>query len=75
MSTSHNNPIKSSTTKIIVHTPCGYSLFMHYTFDTTKNKLDYSRGKDNMKNFCKDLKQHASTIINFGKKGNDTTNK
>ena len=41
----HNNPKKSTTTKNIKHTPCGYSLFTHCSFDTTKNKLDYYRGK------------------------------
>ena len=29
MNTSHNNPEKSSTTKINKHTPSGYSLFTH----------------------------------------------
>ena len=41
MSTCHNNPKKSSTTKISKHTPSGYSLFTYCTFDTTKHKLDY----------------------------------
>ena len=45
MKTCHNNPQKSSTTKINKHTPSGYSLFTHCSFDTTKNKLDYYRGK------------------------------
>ena len=43
--TSHNNPEKSSTTKINKHTRSGYSLFTQCSFDTTKNKLDYFRGK------------------------------
>ena len=46
ISTSHNNPKKSSTTKITKHTPSGYSLFTHCSFDATKNKLDCYRGKD-----------------------------
>ena len=29
MNTCHNNPEKSSTTKINKHTPSGYSLFTH----------------------------------------------
>ena len=41
MSTCHNNPKKSSTTKINKHTPSGYSLFTHCSFNTIKNKLDY----------------------------------
>ena len=40
MNTCHNNPEKSSTTKINKHTPSGYSLLTHCPFDTTKNKLD-----------------------------------
>ena len=41
MNTCHNNPKKSSTTKINKQTPSGYSLFTHCSFDTTKNRLDY----------------------------------
>ena len=41
MNTCHNNPEKSSAAKIKKHTPSGYSLFTHCSFDTTKNKLDY----------------------------------
>ena len=36
MSTCHNNPKKSSTTKINKHTSSGYSLFIHCSFDITK---------------------------------------
>ena len=62
MNTCHNNPEKSSTTKINRHTPSGYS------FDKTKNKLDYYRGKDCIKNFCLDLGEHISKIIMKRKK-------
>ena len=41
MSTSYNNPKKSLATKINKHTPSGYSLFTHCSFDVTKNNLDY----------------------------------
>ena len=68
MNTCHNNPEKSSTTKINKHTPSGYSLFTPCSFDTTKNKLDYYRGKNCMKNFCLDLREHATKIINYEKK-------
>ena len=67
MNTCHNSPEKPSTTKINKHTPSGYSLFTHCSFDTTKNKLDYYRGKNCMKNFCLDLR-HATNIINYEKK-------
>ena len=68
MDTCYNNPEESSTTEINKHTPSGYSLFTHCSFDKTKNKLDYYRGKDCMKKFCKDLRTHATKIINYEKK-------
>ena len=68
MNTCSNNPEKSSTTKITKHTPSGYSLFTHCSFDTKKNKFDYCRGKNCMKNFCLDLREHATKIINYEKK-------
>ena len=64
----YKNPKKSSTTKINKHTPSGYSLFTHCSFDATKNRLEFYRGKDCMKMFCKDLKEHATKIINYEKK-------
>ena len=68
MNTCHNNPEKSSTTKINKHTPSGYLLFTHCSFDTTKNKLDYNRGKNCMKIVYLDLREHATKIINYKKK-------
>ena len=66
--TRHNNPEKSSTTKMNKHTPSGYSLFTHCSFDTTKSKLDYCRGKNCVGNFCLDLRERATKIINYEKK-------
>ena len=40
MSTCQNNPNESSTTKVNKHTPSGYSLFTHCSFDNSKNKLN-----------------------------------
>ena len=68
MSTCKNNPNESSTTKINKHTPSGYSIFTSCSFDESKNKLNYYRGKDCMKKFCKDLKEHATRIINYENK-------
>ena len=68
MNTCHNNPEKSSTTKINKHKSSGYSLFTRCSFDITKNKLDYYRGKNCMKNFCLDLREHATKIIKYEKK-------
>ena len=68
MNTCHNNPRKSPTTKINEHKAPGYSLFTHCSFDKTKNKLDYYRGKNCMKKFCLNLKEHATKIINYKKR-------
>ena len=64
MNTCYNNPKESSTTEISKHTPSGYSLFTHCSFD----KTNYYRGKGCMKKFCKDLRKHATKIINYEKK-------
>ena len=68
MSSCINNPNESSTTEINKHMPSGYSIFTHCSFDQTKNKLNHYRGKDCMKKFCKDLREHATKIINYEKK-------
>ena len=68
MNTCHNNPKKSSITKINKHTPSGCSLSTHCSFDTTKNNFDHYRGKKCMKNFCLHLREHATKIINYEKK-------
>ena len=60
MDTCYNNPKESSTTEINKHTPLGYPLFTHCSFDEAKNKLNYYKGKDCMKKFCKDLRTHAT---------------
>ena len=68
MNTCYIKPEESSTTEINKHTPSGYSLFTHCSFDKAKNKLDYYKGKDCMKKFCKGLREHAIKIINYEKK-------
>ena len=68
ISTCYNNLEESSTTEINKHTPSGYSLFTYCSFDKTKNKLDYYRGDSCMETFCKDLREHATKIINYEKK-------
>ena len=60
MNTCYDSPEKSSTFKINKHTPYGYSLFTHCSFDETKNKIGYYRGEDYMKKFCLDLREHVS---------------
>ena len=66
--TCQNNPDLSSTTKINQHIPSGYSIYTNCSFDKSNNKLSYYRGEDCMKRFCKDLKDHATKIIDFKKK-------
>ena len=68
MSACINNPNESSTTKINKHTPSGYSIFTHCSFDKSKNKLNYYRGKDCLNTFSNDLREHVSKIISYGKK-------
>ena len=68
MSTCINNPNESSTTEINKHTTSGYSIFTSCSFDESKNKINYYRGDDCMKKFCKDLREHAMKIINYEKK-------
>ena len=68
MNTCHDNPEKLSTTKINKHTPSAYSLFKLCSFDKTKYKLDYYRGKNCIKKICLDLREHATKIINYEKK-------
>ena len=69
MSCCHNNPKKSSTNNINKHTASGYSLLKNCCLsDTTKNKLDYCRNENCMKNVCLDLRERATKIINCVKK-------
>ena len=48
--------------------PSGYSFFTTCLFDLTKNKLDCYKGENCLKKFCKDLRKHATAIINYEKK-------
>ena len=67
ISACHNNPKKSSTSKINEHRPSRCSLFTQCLFDATKNNIDCYRDKDCMKMFCKYLKQHAAKVIKYEK--------
>ena len=60
-STCYNNLEESPRTKINKHKPSGL-------FDKSKSKLNYYRGEDCMTKFCKDLREHATIIINHEKK-------
>ena len=75
MHSCQNNPERSYTEKKAKHTPSGYSLFTNCSFDLTKNKLDCYKGEHCMNKFCKDLREHATDIINYEKKKkNDVAN-
>ena len=73
--TCHSNTEKSSATKINKHATSGHSIFRLFSFDATKSKHNYYRDLDCMKNFYKNLKEHAAKIINREKNGNDIINK
>ena len=45
---------------------------LHIVHLIQQKKLDYYRGKYCMKNFCKDLAEHATKIIDYEKKRIDT---
>ena len=68
MDTCYDNTEKPSTTKTNKHTPSGYSLFTHCSFNKAENKIDYYRGEDCMKKLCLDLREHAKKVINYEKK-------
>ena len=68
INTCYNNPNLSSTTKINQHVPSGYSIFTNCSFDQSYNHLSHYRGEDCMKRFCKDLKDHATRIVDFKRK-------
>ena len=55
---------KWSATEKNKHVPSVCTIFIWYK----KNKLDYYRGKDDMKKFRKDLKECAAEITNYEKK-------
>ena len=60
-----NNHEKSYTEKKAKHRPSGYALVTWCSFDKTKTTVNYYRGKDSMKIFCKDLRGQAMKIINY----------
>ena len=63
-----NNPKYSYTEKKAQHKPSGYAWCSICSFDDTKNKRYFYRGKDYIEKFCKGLKQLGTEMINFKKK-------
>ena len=60
-----NNPKNSYTQRKAKHKPSGYSLSLICSFDETKNRRKFYRRKDCIENFCIDLKELATEIINY----------
>ena len=52
-----NNPNESYTERKAMHEPCGYALSLVCSFDKTKNKHNFYRGRDYIKRLCCDLKK------------------
>ena len=63
-----NNPENSYTEKKIKHKPSGYAWCSICSFDDTKSRCYFYRGKDCIKKFYKDLKELRTEIINFEEK-------
>ena len=61
-----------SAAKVKRHTAYGYSLFMHCSFNIKKDKCNYYKGKDCMKNLCKDLTKTFNESNLFQKTKNVT---
>ena len=71
-----NNPESSYTEKKVKHKPSGYARLSICSFDDTKNRCYFYRGKDCIEKIFKDLKELGTEIINFeGKKMIPLTNK
>ena len=47
---------------------CGYSIVTQCSFDEKRNVIDYYRGKDCLKKFCKDLRKQAKLIVDYEQK-------
>ena len=65
---SQNNPKNSYTERKTKHKPSADAWCSISSFDNTKNKRYFYRGKDCIKKLCKDLKEFGTEIINFKKK-------
>ena len=63
--TCNNNPMKSYTKAEALQKPSEYSLLTSCSFDKSENKQTYYRGRDYMKRFCDDLKEHVTRLTNY----------
>ena len=63
-----NNLERSYTEKKAKHEPSGWVILTKCSFDAIKNKLNYYKGIDCIKKFCKMLKNHAMETISHEEK-------
>ena len=63
-----NNTENSSTEKKAKHKPSGYAWRSIGSFDDTRNRRYFYRGKDCIEKFCKDIKELGTEVINFEEK-------
>ena len=63
-----NNPKNSYTEKKVKYKPSRYAWCSICSFDETKNRRYFYRGKDCIEKFCKELKEYRTEIINFEEK-------
>ena len=63
-----NNPENSYIEKKAKHKSSGYAQCLVCSFDDTKNKRYFYRGKNCIEKFCKDSKELGTEMINFKKK-------
>ena len=63
-----NDPKNSYTEKKAKQKPSGYAWCSICSFDDTKNKRYFCRGKDCIEKFCKDLKELGTEMIYFKRK-------
>ena len=69
--TCNNNPINSYKKAEALQKPSGYSLLTPCSFDKSENVQTYYRGRDYMKRFCDDLKEHVTRLTNYEMKPMD----
>ena len=65
MSTCINNPNESSTTEINKHTPSGYSIFTHCSFDKFKNKLKNDEKNYKVRDHCHYTRKYGGAAHNI----------
>ena len=63
-----NNHKDSYAEKKAKHKPSGYAWCSIYSFDYTKDKCYFYRGKDCIEKFCKALKELGTETVNFEEK-------